>query len=322
MENNNRIKRFIAFAAAALIFSAAALPVTAATSRPSTKTFQQDLARYHKLVNQKKLSLDDKLSLLLNMEKKYKHSKVNLAPVHNEIERLKKAYTQNISSDAPPAANLTNTDKPSAPGTPVVSTAVPAIENISIMDSDGNSQVIVTARGVRHSNYFLLRGPNKEDIPAVALDIYGVTLIDTMATVKSAKSAFSEASVHLLRETPEPVVRVIAQMRSSRQYRVQREGSDRWIIVIDKEAPAVVISTAPRVEPATDELVPEVLAVPASELPVEMRPIETPAVITPPVAEGGGNNNVPQTASTRTPLEQTLPWASLVTLIIIIAISI
>ena len=308
--------------AAAIMFAAGVFPVEAASSRLSGKTLQRDLTRYHKLVNQKKLSLDDRITQLLNIENKYRRSKVSLAPVRNEIEQLKKKYAYHIASDAPPPAKGMDAGSESKAEAPVISSSSPAVENISIMDSSGDSQVIVTARGVRHSNYFLLRGPDKDTMPAVALDIYGVTLINTVTTVRSAKGAFSEASVHLLRDKPEPVVRVIAHMREARQYRVEKEGSDRWVIIIEKKAPAVIISTSPRVSADTNELVPEVLAVPVSELPVEMKPIETPAPVKPAGAAEPEKKITTQTPGTRTQLEQALPWASLATLFIIIAISI
>ncbi len=191
------------------------------------------------------------------------------------------------------------------------------------MDSDSGSQVIVTARGARHCNYFLLRGPDNNDVPAVVLDIYGVTMIDTISTVKSGKGAFSEASVRMLREKPEPVARVIAQMRESRQYRVSREGSDRWIIGIEKEAPAAAIIPEPQAPRNESELVPEVLAVPVSELPADVKPIEpAPAPVTP---AAGGEPDKPVTPATyapRTQLEQALPWASLGALILIVFLAI
>lgn len=174
----------------------------------SKKTLLDDISYYKKTSKQKNLSTNDRYYILLRIENKYKNSKVNLAPLKEEMKLLKAAPKE-------PKKAKSSSDKPK------ISEKTQIVDKISVNKS--GSQIIISAKGVKKSNDFLLRDSDPTKPIKVVLDLYNAEekLSDSDKNITMEKGIFSTVRASQFETTPNKIVRVVAEMRKEQPYTVE-----------------------------------------------------------------------------------------------------
>jgi len=204
------------------------LPARSATPSLSQKTLQNDLLYYHKVAREKNLNVNDRSFILFRIQEKYQDSGLNLTPLENELKKF----------------DGTGTPVPAAQQHNAVLSSAGKVEKILVTDTERDSQVIISASGVKRTNYFLLRDPDPAQPSKLVFDLYGVktALSEAAMDITTKKGVFSRIQTAQFEDEPNNIVRVSAEMRLDRPYKVKKE-TGRWIIVAEKE-------TAPRAQAA------------------------------------------------------------------------
>lgn len=239
MRNNDTafITRTCLLLAVALALTA--LPAAFVTAETlSSKTLQNDLNYYRKTSKAKNLGANDRYYILSRIGEKYKGTKIDLAPLRAELDKVKPAES------APQA--------PAAKPAPAQARQAGAASAVLVEETQSESLVSVTAEGVTRTNNFLLRDPDPAVPPKVVLDLYGVDdkLPDKDKQIKLNQGVFSQVRSAQFQKDPEHIVRIVADLREERPYRIKNEG-DRWIIAGEKETSAAKVeSSTPAAKPA------------------------------------------------------------------------
>lgn len=174
---------------------------------------------------------NDRYYILLRIEKKYSGTKVNLAPLKAELKRLR-----------PEAVKETKTDekvKPAPAAAAPVKSGDPAngtVNKITYNETGTESQILVFANNISKTNYFVLKDPDTKKPPKIVLDLYNATdeLSNVNKSISIKTGIFSHVQSGQFEENPDKIVRVIADMRNERPYKIKNEG-DHWVISAQKE---------------------------------------------------------------------------------------
>jgi polysaccharide biosynthesis/export protein len=245
MKNNNPafMKRLCLLFALALALSAQPLCLGAADAL-SNKTLQNDLSYYRKTAKAQNLGANDRYYILSRIEEKYKVTKVNLAPLRAELDKVKPGETA-------PQPDGAAAGKPAAPQAAAQSGTV---KTVLVEETKTESRVTITADKVQRSNYFLLRDPDPAIPPKVVLDLYGVDdkLPEKDKEIKLKNGVFSQVRAAQFQKDPEKIVRIVADLREEKPYKIKNEG-DKWLIISEKSEPAEALAAAavPAAAPAT-----------------------------------------------------------------------
>lgn len=189
----------------------------------SGKTLESDLIFYRKTSAEKKLGANDRYYILLRIEQKYQDSKVNLAPLKAEMEKVRNK----------PAA-----DKPVAVQTAPAAATSPAVTAILVSETPGETKITITADNVTRSNYFVMRDPDPAMQPKLILDLYGVEekLGERSKDITLKNGIFSNVRAGQFQKDPENIVRIVAEFREERPYKISNDG-DKWFITAAKDQP-------------------------------------------------------------------------------------
>ncbi|MBN1622141.1 MAG: polysaccharide biosynthesis/export family protein [Endomicrobiales bacterium] len=180
----------------------------------SKKTLENDITYYRKVSNNQNLNINDRYYILLRIEQKYKDSGIDLAPLQMEMKKLK-----------------------TAPAAPVpAKVQYGTVEKILIEETDEISKITITTKGSKRSNYFLLRDPDPKKSPKIILDLYDVNenLTNAAKDIKTKKGVFSRVTAEQFDQDPDKIVRIVAEMREEKPYKINKE-NDLWIITAEKK---------------------------------------------------------------------------------------
>ncbi|MFH1367761.1 MAG: SLBB domain-containing protein [Elusimicrobiota bacterium] len=194
-----------------LTLAFAFLTVSPAIAALSKKTLDNDLTYYRKTSNEQKLDANDRYYILLKIEDKYKGTKIDLAPLKKEIAKLELAKK--------------DPDE----------TAAGIVSGISAEDTGMDSRIAITAGGVQRTNYFIMRDPDPAVKPKLILDLYGVQekLSDKDKDIQVNSGAFSNVRAGQFQQDPEKIVRIVAEFREEKPYKIKNE-QDKWLIIVEK----------------------------------------------------------------------------------------
>jgi protein involved in polysaccharide export with SLBB domain len=188
----------------------------------SSQTLQNDLSYYQKVSVQKNLNKNDRTYILEKIRQKYEDTNIDTTPLQKEIAALDSA-----PPDKAPSVTATKSS-------PVKSNAM--VEKILVRETGEDSRVVITAGGVTKHNDFVLRDPDPSKPVKVILDLYGVKekLKSSSKNIKTKSSIFARVITGQFETEPEPIVRISAELRIEKPYKIQNSGNE-WIISIPKE---------------------------------------------------------------------------------------
>jgi polysaccharide export outer membrane protein len=208
----------------------------------SGKTLQNDLNYYRKVTKDKNLNKNDRYYILLRIEEKYENTDIDLAALQNEIKTLK--------SEPMKAPEPEETEKkPEKTG---------SVNKLYISETEETSKIIIETTSAKKSNSFLLRDPDPGKPPKLVLDLYDAedNLSKKAKEIKTKNGIFSRVRAGQFETEPDKIVRIIAEMREDRPYKIKKEG-ENWIIEAKKktgkktsENAAPVLPAKPASEPA------------------------------------------------------------------------
>lgn len=265
-------KRLDSFLLALLFTATLVMPSFAAAL--SAGTLKNDLEYYRRISREKNLSDNDRSYILRRIKEKYAGSNVNLAPVQTELDTIG-------TGDSPADAQMTEaaTPQPPSPAAELAGT----VSKILVSESGGESRIIITAAGVTRMNHFVLRDPEPRSLPKIVVDLSGVKeqLKRSAKNIKPRQGLFANVRAGQFEDEP-PIVRIVAQIRENRPYRVTQNG-DQWIISVSKAPGGAAPETPASAAPAATEA-PSASA-PASSAAVTEKPV--PAATAPQTSAGG-----------------------------------
>jgi polysaccharide export outer membrane protein len=253
----------------AVLLSAVLLASPVFSEELTGKALGNDIAYYRKVAREKKLDLNGRNYILRRIEDKYRGSDVNLSPLKQELRKLKQKNTpagrKSTAAKKTTARASGGTAKQAVQGT---------LKKITVIDTDTVTRITVFSPGTERTNYFLLKDPEPGELTKLVLDLYGTvtSLEGNEKTIEEKEGVFARVRVGQFKDPPDPIVRVVVEMRQMRPYRILRD-KDTWTIVAEKEAkegadqstPAT--PSAPLEQPAYPQKQEQAMSMPATEPP-------------------------------------------------------
>lgn len=235
-------KRLDSFILAIIFTATLALPSFAAAL--SSATLKKDIDYYHRVTREKKLSANDRAYILRRIKEKYTGTNVNLSPLTAEMNRL--SGTAAATDDA---------ESVEAAAEPREQAAEPAadagtVTRVLVSETSTESRIIITASGVTRMNHFILRDPEPRALPKIVVDLSGVKaqLSAAAKNIRPRKGLFAQVRAAQFEDEP-PIVRIVAQVRENKPYRITQSGG-KYILSVSKESvPAAPVEAAPAAAP-------------------------------------------------------------------------
>jgi len=183
------------------------------SDQAANQSLKKDIEYYHRVSREKSLNKNDRKFILLRIEEKYAGSPVDLAPLNKEFEKLD--------------------------GTPQPRQASGSVDKILVSETPSDSIITVQTTGAERANHFVLKDADPAVPVKIVLDIYGARekLISKARDIRLKRGAFSRVQAAQFEESPDFIVRVVAELRKDKPYKVtDKNGS--WVISVKKDEPA------------------------------------------------------------------------------------
>lgn len=225
----------------------------------SSKTLTSDLGYYRKISREQNLDANSRSYVLLRIKEKYTGSKVDISPVIYELNRL--GQLKNTRGRHPEQSegsrSLSKNEILRPKNGTQNDTAVGRVEKVLVFETPADSRIAITVSGDKRSNYFLLRDPDPSQPPKIVLDLYGVkdALSKKARDIRVNNGLFSRVQAGQFEGEPDNIVRIAAQLKKDRPYKIKKE-EDKWLIIALKDVPAaapVTAQPAPLLKPAAPE---------------------------------------------------------------------
>lgn len=225
-----------------LLLACADPNLPAAGAAPSEKTFNSDLAYYHRISRKKNLNANDRVYILDRLRKKYRDAEFDLSELYAEID-----HWSGIRAEK--KAKLTAEDEKKEEET----VREGALTNVMVTDGEEYSRVILEVEGDYKFKDDLKKDDRGAQPPVIILYLYGVRefLKPSSRNFRVSKGMVRQVQIQTISTDP-PTTKMSVSLRKDRPYRVTRNNNQIILSVNKRE----ILPEAPPTAPETKPLVP------------------------------------------------------------------